>query len=170
MKLNKVMIAALAALSLSGCASIVGETDQGVTINSTPSKADVVITDESSKEVFAGSTPTTVQLSKSDGSYFGGKTYTVEISKNGYENRTLMIQSSPNGWYVAGNLVFGGFIGWLIVDPMTGAMYNLSPDAIDASLGEEVATSDNGDKEINLVLLQDVPAQMRDKMEVIGQI
>ncbi|WP_168012398.1 hypothetical protein [Halomonas salinarum] len=170
MKLNKTIIAAIGALSLSGCASIVGETDQGVTINSTPSKADVVITDESSKQVFAGTTPTTVQLSKADGTYFGGKTYTVEISKDGYDNRTLMIDSSPNGWYIGGNLVFGGLIGWLIVDPLTGAMYNLSPDNIDASLGEKVATSDNGDKEINLVLLQDVPAHMRDKMEPIGQI
>lgn len=40
-----------------------------------------------------------------------------------------------DGWYM-GNLLFGGFIGFLIVDPATGAMWklddnvygNLSPD------------------------------------------
>ena len=43
------------------------------------------------------------------------------------------LTSSVSGWYFA-NLVFGGGIGMLIVDPLTGAMYNLSPDKIDQNL------------------------------------
>lgn len=31
-----------------------------------------------------------------------------------------------NGWYI-GNLLFGGIIGLLIVDPATGAMWTLIP-------------------------------------------
>ncbi|WP_075879481.1 hypothetical protein [Vreelandella massiliensis] len=163
--------AAVTALSvLSGCASIVGEKEQSVTINSTPSNANVVITDERSQEVHSDTTPTTVQLRKSDGSYFGGKTYTVEISKDGYESRTMMVNSTPNGWYIGGNLIFGGFIGWLIVDPLTGAMYNLSPDSLNASLGESVATTANGDSEITLVLVEDVPSHLLDDMQYLGQI
>lgn len=170
MKLLKIT-AAIATVSLmTGCASIVGEKEQTVTINSSPSNADVLITDERSMEVHSDTTPTTVQLRKADGSYFGGKTYTVEISKDGYENRTMMINSTPNGWYVGGNLIFGGLIGWLIVDPLTGAMYNLSPDNINASLGESVATTADGESEITLVLVEDVPAQMRDKMQYLGKI
>ena len=155
---------------LSGCATIVGDKDQAVTINSSPSKAHVVITDETSQQVFAGQTPTTVQLKKADGSYFGGKTYTVEITKEGYEERTLMINASPNGWYIGGNILFGGLIGWLVVDPLTGAMYNLSPDEISADLGERVAYDDNGDSQINLVLLEDVPANLKGELELIGRI
>lgn len=170
MKMLK-MTAAIAAVSLvTGCATIVGDKEQSITINSSPSNANVLITDERSMEVHSGNTPTTVQLRKSDGSYFGGKTYTVEISKEGFESRTMMINSSPNGWYIGGNLLLGGFIGWLIVDPLTGAMYNLTPDSINASLGESVATTNDGDSEITLVLIEDVPNHMLDEMQYLGKI
>jgi len=170
MKMLK-MTAAIATVSLmTGCATIVGEKEQSITINSSPSNANVLITDERSMEVHSGSTPTTVQLRKSDGSYFGGKTYTVEISKDGYESRTMMINASPNGWYIGGNIIFGGLIGWLIVDPLTGAMYNLTPDTLNASLGENVATTAEGESEITLVLIEDVPTHMLDEMQYLGKI
>ena len=41
--------------------------------------------------------------------------------------------ASVSGWYF-GNLVFGGLIGMLIVDPLTGAMYNLEPKKIEQPL------------------------------------
>ena len=161
MKMLK-LTAALAAVSLmTGCASIVGDKEQGITINSSPSNANVLITDERSMQVHSATTPTTVQLRKSDGSYFGGKSYTVEISKDGFESRTMMINSSANGWYIGGNL---------IVDPLSGAMYNLSPDTINATLGESVATSDDGNSEITLVLVKDVPSHLLEQMEYLGQI
>jgi len=170
MKMLK-MTAAIASVSLmTGCATIVGDKEQSITINSSPSNANVLITDERSMEVHSGSTPTTVQLRKSDGSYFGGKTYTVEISKDGYESRTMMINASPNGWYIGGNIIFGGLIGWLIVDPLTGAMYNLTPDTLNASLGENVATTAEGESEITLVLIEDVPTHMLDEMQYLGKI
>ena len=96
MKMLKLTTAIATVSLMTGCASIVGEKEQSVTINSSPSNADVLITDERSMEVHSGTTPSTVQLRKSDGSYFGGKSYTVEISKEGYESRTMMISSSPN--------------------------------------------------------------------------
>ncbi|RTR01971.1 hypothetical protein [Halomonas nitroreducens] len=169
----KGMVAAIgvaSVMTLSGCASIVGDKEQAITINSTPSQADVVITDERSMDVFEGKTPTTVTLRKADGSYFGGKSYTVNISKDGFEDRTVAISSSPNGWYVAGNLVFGGFVGWLIVDPLTGSMYSLSPDEINASMGESVATAEDGSQALNIVLVQDVPQELRSDMKLLGQL
>jgi len=170
MKMLK-MTAAIATVSLmTGCATIVGEKEQSITINSSPSNANVLITDERSMEVHSGNTPTTVQLRKSDGSYFGGKTYTVEISKDGYESRTMTINSNPNGWYIGGNIIFGGLIGWLVVDPFNGAMYNLSPDTLNASLGEAVATTADGESEITLVLIEDVPTHMLDEMQYLGKI
>ncbi|WP_148253950.1 peptidase associated/transthyretin-like domain-containing protein [Aidingimonas lacisalsi] len=169
MKFIKTLLAAVCALSVTGCASIVGDTDQNITINSSPDDAEVIITDETSQEVFSGETPATVQLRKSDGSYFGGKTYHVTVSKEGYSDRTVTIDSNPSGWYIAGNLGFGGLIGWLVVDPLTGAMYNLNPDDIDADLGEEVASTDEGSS-MTLVLLEDVPESERNNLEKIGTI
>jgi len=155
---------------LTGCASIVGERQQAVTINSTPAEASVTITDERAKEVHSGTTPLTVQLAKSDGSYFGGKTYTVNVSKSGFESREVAIEARPNGWYIAGNLAFGGLIGWLVVDPLTGAMYNLKPDAVDVALGDEVSVGEKGNRTLKVALVRDIPTDARDKMEYIGRM
>lgn len=159
-----------ATLGLTGCASIVGDSNQTLSIASTPSQADVSIVDEKGKDVFEGKTPTTVTLDKSDGSYWGGKDYTLSIEKAGYAPKIIDLQSSPNGWYIAGNLVFGGLIGWFIVDPFSGSMYTLSPGEIDATLGESVSEIDNGSSQLNIVLLEDVPKDLRGQMQYLGQI
>ncbi|MGM8931777.1 hypothetical protein [Salinicola halophyticus] len=163
------LVGTFAALSLTGCASILGDSDQSMTISSSPSNAAVVITDETAKQIFAGTTPTTVTLKKSDGSYFGGKTYHVEIDKPGYKSRQMELTTSPNGWYIGGNILFGGLIGWLIVDPLNGGMYTLSPDEINADLGDAVSMEDEG-QALNLVMMEDVTADMKDKLVKVGQI
>lgn len=167
---SKLLLGALiSTLALSGCATIVGDRDETVTLNSSPSDANIVITDERGNEILSATTPTTTQLKKADGSYFGGKTYSVEISKEGYDSRTLTIESTPNGWYIAGNIVFGGLIGWLVVDPLTGAMYNLSPSEINASLNESVAKAEDGGKVLNIVLLEDLPNHLQSELVLIGK-
>ena len=169
MKKNIIKSALLSTVLLSGCATIVGDKTQLVPISSTPSDANVVIVDETGSEIFKGTTPTTVTLPKSDGSYWGKKSFSVEISKDGYKTQTIPITASANGWYIAGNFFFGGLIGWFIVDPMNGAMYTLSPENISASLDEKVAHNNSGkDGNISIVLLQDVPAHLIGKMERIN--
>jgi len=121
-------------LALFGCATVVGDETHALPLRSSPSEASVVITDEKGTEVFRGTTPTTATLQKSDGSYWGGKTHIVTVSKPGYETRAVTVTPHPNGWYIGGNIVFGGLIGWFLVDPWTGKMYNLSPTEVDASL------------------------------------
>ena len=108
-------------------------------------------------------------LKKSDGSYLGGKTYNVLFEKDGFESRTVAITSAPNGWYIAGNLLFGGLIGWLIVDPLTGAMYNLSPDQLNAELGESVSTINNDEKSFTIVMIENVPAELLGEMELVAR-
>jgi len=148
-----------------GCATIIGDKTQLMPINSAPDSATILITDEKGTQVFRGQTPTSVTLQKSDGSYWGGKDYTVRISKEGYDAQTIAVTSSPNGWYIAGNLLFGGLIGWFIVDPLNGGMYNLSPEQITASLGEKSAyNNDFSNGSISIVLIENVPRQLRDKM------
>lgn len=47
----------------------------------------------------------------------------ASIVHNG--DRAVTLTTGPSGWYV-GNVVFGGLIGLLIVDPATGAMWGIS--------------------------------------------
>ncbi|MEW6291598.1 MAG: hypothetical protein AB1545_17315, partial [Thermodesulfobacteriota bacterium] len=77
--------------------------------------------------------------------------------------QVITVESKANGWYILGNLLFGGLIGYLIVDPATGAMWNLTPDKIDTTL-EENKTSNNDMMNLRIVLLEDVPDNLKDKM------
>lgn len=169
MKKFKVLIKTLTpvafTVSLVSCATIVGDPTQRMPINSNPSEASILITDEKGVEVFKGQTPANVTLQKSNGSYWGGKTYAVEVSKNGYETQIIPVTSSPNGWYIAGNLIFGGLIGWFIVDPFSGDMYNLSPENIDASLSAKMSHNNTAtDGGISIMLIDDVPTELRSMM------
>ena len=154
----------IAAVIFSGCATIFGYAgSETVNIKSTPDQANVLITDETGVKVFEGTTPTIVPLEKKKG-YFSGKTYTLEISKVGYADKTITIDTKADGWYIGGNLVFGGLIGWLIVDPLTGAMWTLNTNKVDVTLqsakeGMLMKANKNG-----IVLLKDVPASLRNKM------
>ncbi len=122
---------------LGGCASIVSKSNQTVTISTEPDNAEVVIKNAKGRTIHKGKTPTTITLSKSDGSYFGGETYSVYINKKGYSSKSLVIDSKVNNWYIFGNLGFGGLIGWFIVDPSTGAMYKLEPNDIYEELSKK---------------------------------
>ena len=161
----KRLITLVCIMAVSGCATIIGENTQLVPIKSTPSSATITITDEKGTDVFNGKTPTTVTLHKSDGSYWGGKTYNVKITKPGYKTQSIPIKASPNGWYIGGNFIFGGLIGWFAVDPLGGNMYTLSPEAIDASMSNKSAHNNKAtDGSITIVLLEDVPIELRKKM------
>lgn len=155
----------VSAIALSGCATIVGSPTHLMPVSSVPSEANVSIVDEKGAEVFKGATPTTVTLQKSDGSYWGKKSYTVRISKPGFQTQTIPVTASANGWYIAGNIVFGGLIGWFIVDPFNGNMYNLSPESINSSLPAGTAHNNSAlNGGIAIMLIEDVPAELRSKM------
>lgn len=161
----KSLIVIGATVMLSACATIMGSPTQTMPIASTPSDAKVVITDESGMQVFSGQTPTSVTLNKSTGKYWGGKSFTVQISKPGFVTQNIPVTTSPNGWYIAGNLVFGGLIGYFIVDPLNGHMYSLSAETVNASLSSESAHNNRApDGSIAIMLMQDVPAKLRDKL------
>ncbi len=166
---NKFYIAILTAALMSGCATIIGDKTQLMPISSTPSDASIVITDETGAEIFKGLTPTTVTLQKSNGSYFGKKSFIIKISKEDFSSQSIPVTAHANGWYIGGNLLFGGLIGYLIVDPFNGAMYTLSPEQVSASLGEKIAHNNNAkDGSISIVLLQDIPLSMRNRMEALN--
>ena len=109
-----------------GCASIVSKSRYPVAISSEPNEVTFKITDRTGQIIFNGKTPTVVTL-KSGSGYFQGADYKVIFEKQGYMPATLGIDSSFDGWYI-GNCLFGGadlFIGFLVIDPLTGAMWKL---------------------------------------------
>lgn len=117
---------------------------------------------------FKGTTPTSISLAKSDGSYWGKKSYTVKITKTGFDTQTILITASVNGYYV-GNILFGGLIGWFIVDPLNGKMYNLSPKNITATLAEKVAQGNTVTKDgLAIMLIENIPAELRSKLQPIN--
>ncbi|WP_256591135.1 MULTISPECIES: hypothetical protein [unclassified Pseudomonas] len=92
-----------------------------------PSGANFTIQNKAGVVVHNGSTPNTVTLPSGRG-YFKGETYTVTFKKEGYADTTAQLETSMSGWYW-GNILIGGLIGMLVVDPLTGAMYKLPADA-----------------------------------------
>lgn len=154
---------------LTSCATIVGNETQLVSLSSAPSGADILVTDESGANVFTGKTPTNVTLSKSTGKYWGGKDYTVKISMAGYETSTVAITHHANGWYIAGNIIFGGLIGWFVVDPFNGKMYTLSPEAINATLPRNGSAQNSYTPDsIRVTLISDVPDNLRGELVQIN--
>ncbi len=121
-----------AVISISGCASIISGTHKNVSLDSNPPGAHVTIKDDKSREVASLTTPCVASLKRGAG-YFVGAHYIATIEKSGYQTQQVNIHPTGNGWSF-GNLVFGGLIGLLIVDPATGGMFNLSPDEVTVQL------------------------------------
>ena len=59
--------------------------------------------------------------------------YQIEIKKEGYTPKLFTISASLDGWYI-GNILLGGLIGMLIVDPVSGAMFRISEKQVNETL------------------------------------
>ncbi|GIW41600.1 MAG: hypothetical protein KatS3mg076_2177 [Candidatus Binatia bacterium] len=141
-----------------GCASIVSKSMYPVTFDSNPSGAKIVITDKNGNRIFEGRTPTTLTLSASKG-FFSPAQYHVEASMEGYNPARSTLSAGLDGWYI-GNLLFGGLIGMLIVDPATGAMWKLD-DRVVVNLGLKAAARDSGSLSLYIVSLDELPPEYR---------
>jgi len=154
---------------LAGCATIMGNSaHETLNVRSAPDQATVVIRDESGTKIFEGKTPTSLPLEKKKG-YFSGKKYSVNIKKDGFAEQIITVDTQVNAWYLAGNLVFGGVIGWLIVDPATGAMWKLDTNEIDVTLQGRRQGRTVEPNTARIVLLEDVPPSLRSRMVKVPQ-
>jgi hypothetical protein len=160
-RISSLSIPGCVLLLIAGCATIVGKSVYPVAITSRPAEADITVVDETGKTVFKGKTPTTVSLSTKAG-YFQGKDYTVTFAKPGYANQTAQIKRGVSGWYIGGNFLFGGLIGWLIVDPLTGAMWTLQEET-SATLSPQTSMQ-KSDASVQVVSIDEVPDSLRSKM------
>lgn len=144
---------------LSGCASIVSKSEYPVSISSQPEGAKIIITNKARQDVFSGETPTTITLKASCG-FFKGEDYTVSFQKEGYNSHTAQIERGIDGWYIGGNIIFGGFIGSLIVDPATGAMWTLKDLHVNLNPSETPLIED----EIKIITIDKVHDHLRSKL------
>jgi hypothetical protein len=72
-----------------------------------------------------GNTPLLIDLSRKDH-------HTVKITLDGFLPYETRLVRKVDGW-IAGNIVFGGLIG-LAVDAISGGMYKLTPDQLQAEM------------------------------------
>ena len=154
---NSVLLG-LTAIIILGCASIVSRSEYDVTITSNPTDSYITITDRDGFDVFSGTTPAYVTL-PADAGYFVGATYTVKFEKDGFQTQTLMLKNKIDGWYF-GNILLGGVIGMLIIDPLTGAMWKLPPN-LHASLQGGMNSINIDDQRLDFTLYGDVPEAQR---------
>ncbi len=130
--MNKTTLTCILAITLlsSSCATIVSGSKQKVTFISSPTAASIFIND-----IEVGQTPLKTKLKRKQDHH-------IAIKMEGYQTFETKLTKKFNAWYI-GNVMLGGFIGF-IIDPITGAMYTLSPKLIDAQLvnGTQVSAND----------------------------
>jgi len=133
-----VMAAALMAISMSGCATIISGTRQKIDIRSEQEGASVVIDNIRDKKVFESKNlPETARLKRGAG-YFKSSEYSVKMSKEGYDTLTATIESNVNLIPYLGNIYTGGLIGMIIIDPASGAMWKLDADILEADFDKGI--------------------------------
>jgi hypothetical protein len=113
---NLVLLAA--SLLAAGCASIVSKSNWPVNVTSSPPECRVTLKDKRGIKILKGTIPTVITLPSSSG-FFSGADYSLVFEKDGFEPVTVTLSSELNPWYI-GNILFGGLIGFLVVDPATG--------------------------------------------------
>ncbi len=163
MKQNSVKLAVLVLtlpIFFSSCATIFGKSSYPVSINTSPTGASISITDKKSKEVYKGTTPSTVTL-KSGAGFFSKAEYQVKLSSPGFGEQVIPVNYKLNGWYF-GNLLIGGVIGMLIVDPATGAMWKLDTPPINVTLAK--STGAILPPTLKIIDIKDVPQSMKSSL------
>jgi hypothetical protein len=119
-----------------GCASIAHNGNRSIAISTDPPGATASVRKAGGASindvVVVEKTPCTISLDPKGG-YFRGQNYTLRLELAGYETTEIALTPKMSGWYW-GNLLIGGLIGMLAVDPATGAMWNITPEKIEQKL------------------------------------
>jgi len=164
----KVTVVLLTTIFLfSSCATIVSKSTYPLTVNSNPSNAQITITNKRGVDIFQGSTPSVVRLKarlKAGNGFFSKAEYTLKLSHPGYDDILMPITFSLDGWYF-GNILFGGILGMLIVDPATGAMWKIDLDNVNVRLNP---VKSSGLPEIRILDINDIPEHWKEHLEKLN--
>lgn len=148
----------------SSCASIVSKGTYPLSISSNPVSAKVSVTDKKGKEIYVGTTPASIKL-KSGAGFFSRAEYQVRLSSAGYDDKVIPVNFKIDGWYF-GNILIGGLIGMVIIDPATGSMWKIEEEFINESLQPSV-TAELA-PELKVVDLKDVPNDLRTHLQKLN--
>ena len=154
------------AVFMSNCATLVSKSIYPVRIEANPEGSKVTITNRAGMQVFEGAAPASVMLNASAG-FFKPEMYNIKIEKAGYATRVINVTATLDDWYI-GNICFGGLIGWLIVDPASGAMYQIEPGLFNVTLQEETANLKN-EKGLQIMDINEIPEEWKAHLIKINQ-
>jgi hypothetical protein len=146
-------------LLFSSCATIVSRSSYPLSVNSSPTNARISITDKKGKEIYLGNTPAMVRL-KAGAGYFSRAEYQVKFSNPGYDTKIVPITFKLNGWYF-GNLLLGGVLGMLIIDPATGAMWKIETEFLNETL---IKSTVSIDPEMKIMVINEIPENLKTHM------
>ena len=149
-------------LFASSCASIVSYSNYPMTINTTPSNLAISVTNRDGVEVYRGKSPATINL-KSGAGFFKAAQYFVKVEGAGFDAKIYPIDTELDAWYF-GNILLGGVVGMLIVDPATGAMYKLSTDYLHINMENSTTATE---PELRVYDLTTIPAEWHERLEVV---
>src|SRR2546425_6620800 len=158
----KIVLLLVSSASLIGCASIMDGKPNKVAVKSEPPGAKVTVFDANGAQIIEEQTPTVLPLKRGDG-WFKGANYRLVIEKDGYQKTEVLIEPRLNGWYV-GNLGFRGLIGFLAVDPTTGAMWTLAPSDVSVVLRQRNAATQSEQSRVVVMLRNDVPEEVATRL------
>ena len=142
MKKTILSLTVVSSLMLTSCATIISGITQNVSFNSNPSNASIFVDDFE-----VGKTPFQTKLERKS-------EHKVVIKLEGYKPYETKLTRTFNAWYL-GNVIFGGLVG-LIIDPISGAIYQLTPSQVNAQLQQgTIAKTKNNDIFIAVSLEKD---------------
>ena len=134
------------------CATLMQGTSQELSIGSSPTGARVIVDGAE-----AGKTPFVASLKRKD-------KHVIRLEMEGYKPYELALSRATSGW-VWGNLVFGGLPG-LAIDAITGGLYKLKPEQVQATLeNATTAYQDGNDMMVIAVVLHPDP-----QWQQVGQL
>jgi len=107
-------------LVMNGCATIFKGSTDTVNFSSDPSGAKVYVNGS-----LMGTVPLQLELKSS-------QTYTIEFRKEGYENKTVILNNSVGAGWIVLDILFG--LVPIIVDAATGNWYSLDQAHVNAAL------------------------------------
>jgi hypothetical protein len=120
---NALLLGVFALTSLTGCATIMHGTRQSIGIASNPTNASVWV-----DRNYAGNTPVIVNMTRKDN-------HIVRIELDGFQPYEATFSRELSGWVFGNIFIPGGLIG-LAVDAISGGIYKLTPNQIQAELRE----------------------------------
>lgn len=134
--------------ALTSCATIINGTRQSVGIASNPTNASIWV-----DQTYVGCTPIVIEMSRKDN-------HIVRLELDGYQPYEATFSRHISGW-VFGNILFGGLIG-LAVDAISGGIYRLTPEQVQAELrSNNIAYSKNSKESYIAVVLKPDPSWIK---------